>query len=141
MSALEFTRLHEAVSNKGGKTKGGKSTADAQTGAAIAHALKENWGFRDVALYVNKAISALYGARRKEGPRSPARTVQEHEAAARDLLRPARRAHCDSAANAPQGARGRASKIGRKALCANVGASGCRPEKRLNDLAERLPVQ
>ncbi len=59
LSALQFTRLHEAVSKKGKRTKDGKSTADVQTGAAIARALKENWGFRDVRMYVNKAIAEL----------------------------------------------------------------------------------
>src|SRR5215469_4047419 len=59
LTALQFNRLHQALSKKGGKTKDGKSTADAQTGAAIARALKENWGFRDVMLYVNKIISGL----------------------------------------------------------------------------------
>src|SRR5215831_16880368 len=59
MSALQFTRLHQALSKKGGKTKDGKSTADAQTGAAITRALKEDWGLRDVTLYVSKAIAKL----------------------------------------------------------------------------------
>src|SRR6516162_5974779 len=59
LSALQFTRLHEALSKKGGKTKDGKSTADAQTGAAIARALKEDWGLRDVTMYVSKAIAGL----------------------------------------------------------------------------------
>jgi len=59
MSALQFTRLHQALSKKGGKTKDGKSTADAQTGAAITRALKEDWGLRDVTLYVSKAIAEL----------------------------------------------------------------------------------
>ena len=59
LTALQFNRLHQALSKKGGKTKDGKSTADAQTGAAIARALKENWGLRDVTLYVGKTISKL----------------------------------------------------------------------------------
>ena len=42
MSALQFTRLHEALSKKGANTKGGKSAADSQTGKAIERALKEN---------------------------------------------------------------------------------------------------
>ena len=74
MSALQFTRLHEALSKKGGKTKDGKSTADAQTGAAIARALKENWGFRDVMLFVNKTISRLTAPdnKKKDRGRPPA---------------------------------------------------------------------
>src|SRR5262249_34965490 len=39
ISALQFTRLHEALSKEDRKGKNGKSTADAQTAAAIAHAL------------------------------------------------------------------------------------------------------
>src|SRR5262249_16096402 len=56
LSGLQFRRLHEALSKTG---KNGESTADAQTSAAITHALRENWGLRDVTLYVNKAISQL----------------------------------------------------------------------------------
>ncbi len=48
MSALQFTRLHYALSKKGGKAKNGATSADKQTADAIAHALKENWGVRDV---------------------------------------------------------------------------------------------
>ena len=59
LSALQFTRLHQALSKKGGKTKDGKSTADAQTGAVITRALKEDWGLRDVTLYVSKALAKL----------------------------------------------------------------------------------
>jgi len=59
MSALQFTRLHQALSKKGGKTKDGKTAADAQTSVAIARALKEDWGLRDVTLYVSKAIAKL----------------------------------------------------------------------------------
>jgi|GEM_PF-910891 len=71
MSALEFTRLHEALSKKGPKSKNGKSPADAQTGAAIARALKENWGYRDVKLYVNKAISEVKAPVVKKGRGRP----------------------------------------------------------------------
>jgi len=67
MSALEFTRLHEALSKKGPKSKNGKSPADAQTGAAIARALKDNWGLRDVRLYVSKAIAGLAAHVKEKG--------------------------------------------------------------------------
>src|SRR5262245_46754415 len=72
ISARQFTRLHEALSKEDRKGKNGKSTADAQTAAAIAHALKENWGKRDVTLYVSKAISQLAAhAANKEGRGRP----------------------------------------------------------------------
>jgi ParB/RepB/Spo0J family partition protein len=70
LSALQFARLYQALSKKGDKTKGGKSKAEAQTGAAIARALKENWGLRDVTLYVSKAIASLTAP--KKGPGRPA---------------------------------------------------------------------
>jgi len=63
-------RLHEALS-KGPKSKNGKSPADTQTGAAIARALKENWGYRDVKLYVNKAISNVKAPMTKKGRGRP----------------------------------------------------------------------
>jgi hypothetical protein len=72
ISALQFTRLYEALSKKGEKAKNGKSTAEAQTGAAIARALKENWGFRDAMLYVNKTISGLAAPDKKKGRGRPA---------------------------------------------------------------------
>ena len=72
LTALQFNRLHQALSKKGGKTKDGKSTADAQTGAAIARALKENWGLRDVMLFVNRAISkATPPDNKRKGPGRP----------------------------------------------------------------------
>ena len=71
MSALEFTRLYEALSKKGPKSKNGKSPADAQTGAAIARALKENWGLRDVRLYVSKTIAELKAPIAKKGRGRP----------------------------------------------------------------------
>src|SRR5215471_3131201 len=57
LSALEFNRLYQAISKKGDNAKNGKKMADARTGAAIARALKENWGYRDVKQYVDKAIA------------------------------------------------------------------------------------
>jgi len=57
LSALQFTRLYEAISKKGGNAKNGKKMADARTGSAIARALKEDWGLRDVTQYVDKAIA------------------------------------------------------------------------------------
>jgi len=71
MSALQFTRLHEALSKKGANTKGGKSAADSQTGKAIERALKENWGFRDAELYVNKVIAGLSAPGPKKGRGRP----------------------------------------------------------------------
>ncbi len=52
LSAFQFTRLHAALRKKGDNAANGKSMADARTGAAISRALKENWGLRDVRLYV-----------------------------------------------------------------------------------------
>jgi len=71
MSALEFSRLHEALSKKGPKSKNGKSPADTQTAAAIARALKEDWGLRDVRLYVSKAIAELKAPAVKKGRGRP----------------------------------------------------------------------
>ena len=71
MSALEFTRLYEALSKKGPKSKNGKSPADTQTAAAIARALKEDWGLRDVRLYVSKAIAELKAPAVKKGRGRP----------------------------------------------------------------------
>jgi len=57
LSALEFNRLYQAILKKGDNAKNGKKMADARTGAAIARALKEDWGYRDVKQYVDKAIA------------------------------------------------------------------------------------
>jgi ParB family chromosome partitioning protein len=57
LAALQFTRLHEALAKTGGKGKDGASSDDKRTRAAIEHALKEGWGFRDVKRYVDKLIS------------------------------------------------------------------------------------
>ncbi len=59
VAALEFTRLHHALSKKGGEGKGDASSADERTRQAIQHALKEGWGLREVRHYVDKAISGL----------------------------------------------------------------------------------
>jgi hypothetical protein len=68
LSALQFTRLHAALRKKGDNAANGKSMADARTGAAISRALKENWGLRDVKLYVAKAIAQLSdGAKKARG--------------------------------------------------------------------------
>jgi len=79
ISALEFTRLHEALSKKVPMSKGGKSPADTQTGAAIARALKEDWGVRDVKLYVNKAISELKAPVAKKGRGRPVMPFKKTE--------------------------------------------------------------
>ena len=55
-TALEFDRLYQAIVKKGDNAKNGKKTADAKTGAAITRALKEDWGYRDVKQFVDKAI-------------------------------------------------------------------------------------
>jgi ParB family chromosome partitioning protein len=60
LAALQFSRLHEVLSKSGGKGKGA-SSADKRTHAAIEHALKEDWGFRDVKRYVDKLISDSSG--------------------------------------------------------------------------------
>ncbi len=69
MPALEFTRLYEFLSKKGGKRKDGASSADEQTRQAIAHALKAEWGLREVSQYVDKVISepAARDAKKQRG--------------------------------------------------------------------------
>src|SRR5215472_15590237 len=57
LSALEFNRLYQTFLKKGDNAKNGKKMADARTGAAITRALKEDWGYRDVKQYVDKAIA------------------------------------------------------------------------------------
>jgi len=74
LSALQFTRLYEAISKKGDNAKNGKKMADARTGAAIARALKEDWGFRDVKQFVDKAIAqqdAPAPKNKRGGPAEP----------------------------------------------------------------------
>jgi ParB/RepB/Spo0J family partition protein len=57
LAALEFARLHNALAKKEVGSKDGASPADERTREAIAHALKENWGFREVQHFVDKVIS------------------------------------------------------------------------------------
>jgi hypothetical protein len=45
------------LSKQRGKSKDGESSADRSTREAIAHALKEDWGFREIARYVDKMAS------------------------------------------------------------------------------------
>jgi len=69
VAALEFTRLHNALSKKGGEGKTGASSADERTRQGIQHSLKEGWGLREVRQYVDKAISGLgaHDARKTRG--------------------------------------------------------------------------
>jgi ParB/RepB/Spo0J family partition protein len=59
VAALEFTRLHNALSKKGGEGKSGALSADERTRQGIQHALKEGWGAREVRRYVDKIIAGL----------------------------------------------------------------------------------
>jgi len=59
VAALEFTRLHNALSKKKADSKSAASSADERTRQGIAHALKEGWGLREVRHYVDKIISGL----------------------------------------------------------------------------------
>ena len=81
MPALEFVRLHTALSAKRSEPAGeaadpsGKETetyADRQTRKAIERALKEQWGFREVKRYVDKAVAALNGSAPKKAGRPSA---------------------------------------------------------------------
>jgi ParB/RepB/Spo0J family partition protein len=69
VAALEFTRLHNALSKKKSDGKSGASSADERTRQAIAHALKEGWGLREIRHYVDKAISGLGAHRATTNPR------------------------------------------------------------------------
>ncbi len=77
LAALEFSRLHAALeepSSDATKASGSEkpvadgdgSEADRKTHEAIERALKENWGFREVKRYVDKAIGTLYPQRPKK---------------------------------------------------------------------------
>jgi len=71
-AALEFDRLYQAILKKGDNAKNGKKTADARTGAAVARALKEDWGYRDVKQFVDKAIAQQDAPAPKKGAGRPA---------------------------------------------------------------------
>jgi ParB/RepB/Spo0J family partition protein len=71
MAALEFTRLHEALSKRRGKSKDGESSADRLTSEAIANALKGGWGFREIARYVDKLVSKRSAPEAKKPPGRP----------------------------------------------------------------------
>jgi ParB-like chromosome segregation protein Spo0J len=80
LAALEFTRLYEFLSKKGGKSKNGASSADEKTRQAIAHALKQNWGLREVQRYVDHAISEPQsrGAKKQRGrPGAPFKKTRQ----------------------------------------------------------------
>jgi len=73
--ALEFVRLHAALSAKGSGRAGeaadpssdeGEPYADRQTRKAIERALTEEWGLREVKRYVDKAVAALDGSAPKK---------------------------------------------------------------------------
>jgi len=69
MTAIEFTRLHNALSKKGSEGKSSASSADERTRQGIEHALKQGWGLREVRHYVDKAISGLGAHRATTNPR------------------------------------------------------------------------
>jgi len=72
MGALEFTRLYDALSKKGGKRSNGESRADKQVAGAIAHALKNNWGLREITRYVDRTIAELASPAPKKARGRPA---------------------------------------------------------------------
>jgi len=80
-SALEFIQLYQAILKKGDNAQNRKKMAEARTGPAIARALKEDWGHRDVKQFVDKAISQPDKPTPKKGGR-PAEPFKNTE---RDL--------------------------------------------------------
>jgi ParB/RepB/Spo0J family partition protein len=71
VAALEFTRLHEALSKQRGKSKDGESSADRLTREAVAHALKEDWGLREITRYVDKILLKPSGPETKKSRGRP----------------------------------------------------------------------
>lgn len=78
LAALEFTRLHQALSKKPGVSKkkdssaeNGESSADKLTREAIAQALQGGWSFREIAGYVDKAVSKSGAPEAKKPPGRP----------------------------------------------------------------------
>jgi ParB-like chromosome segregation protein Spo0J len=88
LEAIEFSRLHgalkatvsgskkhKAVEGDGPSSAEQGSEADRKTREAIERALKEQWGFREVKRYVDKAVAALHPNRPKKvgRPKAPLR--------------------------------------------------------------------
>jgi ParB/RepB/Spo0J family partition protein len=88
LEAIEFCRLHETLEARASGSKKRKaiesdgpssaeqaSEADQKTREAIERALKEQWGFREVKRYVDKAVAALDPKRPKKvgRPKAPLR--------------------------------------------------------------------
>jgi ParB family chromosome partitioning protein len=84
VAALEFTRLHNALSKKKSDGKSAASSADERTRQAISHALKEGWGAREVMHYVDKAIAGL-GAHVATG-KPPGRPTEPFRKTDRQLI-------------------------------------------------------
>jgi len=78
LAALEFTRLHQALSKQPGIGKkkdasagDGESSADKLTREAIAQALKEGWALREIAHHVDEMILKRSPTKAKKPPGRP----------------------------------------------------------------------